>query len=299
MSDDANTDSAAPLVDPTGLTEIAAGVFVIPDNRVPLVPNIGIIRGEHSALVVDCGMGPVNGETVLAAAKRVAGDRDLILTLTHFHPEHGFGAQAFSAGAETFYNAAQANELAAKGKAYLEMFRDFGPSVASALEGTKLVQPDRTWTGDSHTLDLGGRKVELRTWGKAHTQADQVVWLPQERILFTGDLAENRIFPIFPWFPPDDVDISAVRWCEALADMEAMRPAVVVPGHGELGGVEILQEVRRYLEEIARRVAVLHGQGVGTEAMVEQITTQMTSDHPDWDAPEWIGFAVRYHADNR
>ena len=88
-----NAGPPPPDVDPAGLLEIASGVFVIPDRRVPLVPNIGIVLGEEAALVVDTGMGPANGQRVLDAARRVAGARKLILTITHFHPEHGFGAR--------------------------------------------------------------------------------------------------------------------------------------------------------------------------------------------------------------
>ncbi|MEM8665016.1 MAG: MBL fold metallo-hydrolase, partial [Pseudomonadota bacterium] len=84
-----STEPPAPTVDPSGITEIADGVFVIPDKRVPLVPNIGIVLGSDTALVIDCGMGPANGERVLEAARKVAGSRRLVLTLTHFHPEHG------------------------------------------------------------------------------------------------------------------------------------------------------------------------------------------------------------------
>ncbi len=287
----------APDVDPAGLTEIAQGVFVIADRRVPLVPNIGIVLGDDAALVVDCGMGPANGKRVLEVAQQVADNRRLILTLTHFHPEHGFGAQAFKGVAEIFYNLGQAEELAAKGDSYLEMFRGFGAPVMAALEGTELVMPDRTWTGSRHSLDLGGRTVEFQTWGQAHTLADQVVWLPDESILFTGDLAENRIFPIFPWFPPDDADIDAASWRAAIAEMEAMNPATVVPGHGETGGAEILRAVGTYMDRVRNRVVEFRDSGMGVDDMVEAVTTEMTAAHPDWDAPEWIGFAVRYHAD--
>ena len=55
-------------------TEIADGVFVIPDGRVPLVPNVGIVVGAHSALVVDTGMGPRNGATVRRHAEQLATD---------------------------------------------------------------------------------------------------------------------------------------------------------------------------------------------------------------------------------
>lgn len=270
-------------------SEIAPGVHVIRDHRVPLVPNIGIILGTHSALVVDTGMGPANGAAVLAAAQALAGGRKLILTLTHFHPEHGFGAQAFKGLAHVLYNREQAAELAAKGPAYLDMFRGMSPDVAAALEGTKLVAADELYDGAAHEIDLGGRTVVLRTWGQAHTKADQVVWLPEERILFTGDLAEERIFPIFPWFPPGDADIDARGWLTALDAMVGLAPDIVVPGHGAIGGADILKGVAAYIRAVAAAVRA------GNSA--DAITAQMQTQHPDWEAPEWIGFAVRYFQD--
>ncbi len=174
----------APVVNGTP-TEIGDGVYVVPDGRVPLVPNVGIVLGRERALVVDTAMGPANGARIKAFADELAGERELLLTITHFHPEHGFGAQAFG-GATIVYNRAQLEELHEKGAGYLEMFRTFGESVARELEGVELVEPDDVYDGAVHELDLGGRRVELRTWGLAHTRGDQGVFLPEERILFTG-----------------------------------------------------------------------------------------------------------------
>jgi glyoxylase-like metal-dependent hydrolase (beta-lactamase superfamily II) len=296
MSDAANSAPPAPNVDPTALQEIAPGVHVITDHRVPLVPNIGIILGTDAALVVDTGMGPANGQKVLDCAKRLAGDRPLILTLTHFHPEHGFGAQVFKGAARIHYNRTQRDELAAKGEGYLGMFKTFGPGVAAALEGTKLVEPDDVYEGASTTIDLGGRTVELRTWGLAHTAGDQVVWLPQERILFTGDLAEERIFPIFPWFPPNDADIDGARWAQVLGELIAWNPAIVVPGHGDLGGAEILKAVRDYMVDLGRRVAAERKSGKDADTVVASLGPKIRAEHPDWAAPEWIDFAIRYYS---
>ena len=285
-----------PNVVPQGIREIAPGVHVIPDRRVPLVPNIGVILGDDAALVVDTGMGPANGRSVLEAARRIAGSRRLILTLTHFHPEHGFGAQAFKGAARILYNAAQRDELKAKGEAYLGMFRGFGPGVAAALDGTILVMPDEVYDGAAREIDLGGRKVELRTFGLAHTRGDQVAWLPAERILFTGDLAEERIFPIFPWFPPDDADLDARRWADILGELESWRPAIVVPGHGDIGGPEILRAVRDYMRDLDARVAAERKAGKEADAIVAALGPKVRAEHPDWDAPEWIDFAIRYYA---
>jgi len=295
---DASSNSGPPPPDvvPEAIKEIASGAFVIPDSRVPLVPNIGVILGRDTALVIDTGMGPANGRRVLEAARRLAGDRRLVLTLTHFHPEHGFGAQAFKGAAHILYNTAQRDELRVKGEAYLGMFKGFGPGVAAALEGTSLVMPDETYDGALREIDLGDRKVEMRTWGLAHTRGDQVVWLPAERIAFTGDLAEERIFPIFPWFPPNDADLDAARWAQILSEIESWNPSIVVPGHGGVGGPEILRAVRDYMLDLGRRVAAERKAGADADEIVARLAPKIRAEHPDWDAPEWIDFAIRYFA---
>jgi glyoxylase-like metal-dependent hydrolase (beta-lactamase superfamily II) len=291
-----NAGPPPPDVKPETVREIASGVFFIPDHRVPLVPNVGVILGRDAALVVDSGMGPANGARILAAARKVAGGRKLILTLTHFHPEHGFGAQAFKGKADIVYNRAQRDELKAKGEGYIGMFKGFGPAVAAALEGTEIVMPDSVYEGGSHALDLGGRTVELRTWGPAHTAADEVVWLPAEKIVFVGDLAEERMFPIFPWFPPHDADIDAANWVRVLDEVIGWRPSIVVPGHGSVGGTDILKVVRDYLVDVGQRVAAGRKAGESPDAIVASLAPAIRAAYPGWDSPEWIDFAIRYHA---
>lgn len=200
-------DLRPPTVDTSNLEEVAEGVWVIGDHRTWLVPNIGIVVGRDAVLVVDTGLGPANGERVLDLVRRIAGSRRLLLTLTHFHPEHGYGAQVFRPDSTIIYNRAQRDELQEKGARYIDLFRQTqGRAAADALDGTRVVMPHFVYDGPSAQIDLGGRKVELHTWGTAHTRGDQAVFLPQERILFAGDLVEERMFPILPWLPPDDVD---------------------------------------------------------------------------------------------
>src|SRR5260370_12725159 len=88
-------DAPAPVVrgDPV---EVSDGVFVIPDNRVPLVPNVGFVVGDTAVLVIDTGLGPRNGAYVLDQARRLAGARPLYLPTPHFHPGHASWAQAFT-----------------------------------------------------------------------------------------------------------------------------------------------------------------------------------------------------------
>jgi len=184
----------------TGLKEVAPDLVVVPSRDADLVPNIGVIGGAHSVLIVETGMGPGNAEKVLKFAASYAKGRRLYLTTTHFHPEHAFGAQVFAGQATYLVNRAQADDLAAKGAGYLEMFRGLGEWVARQLEGVELASPDLLYDG-LYDLDLGGRMVQLRPTGRAHTKGDQVVTVPDAGVIFTGDLVETGQFSIFPWFP--------------------------------------------------------------------------------------------------
>ena len=278
-----------PVIADVDPVEVAESVYVVPDARVPLVPNVGIVVGEREALVVDTGMGPKNGRRVRDKAEAITGN-PLVLTITHFHPEHGFGAQVFTDG-RIVYNRSQRDELERKGSGYLEMFRGFGDVVAAQLEGVELVQPTEVYDTQV-TLDLGDVPVELRFFGRAHTQGDQVVFLPRQRVLFTGDLVETRLFPIFPWFPPNDTDVFGSDWIDVLGDLQALEPEIVVPGHGEVGGSGLIREVRTYLEDVRERVREASADGRTVDEVIEALEPQVRADYSSWEAPEWIPLAI-------
>ena len=272
--------------------EVSSGVFVIPDGRVPLVPNVGFVVGTRAVLVVDTGMSLDSAAYVLGQAKRLAEGKPLYLTVTHFHPEHGFGAQVFADESTIVYNREQRDELRLKGAGYIEMFKGiFGQHVVTALEGVELIDPHEVYDGETE-IDLGGHVVTLRTFGRAHTGGDQVV-IVDGRVLFGGDLFETRMFPIVPYFPPDDVDVDGSAWIAVLDELLALAPAVVVPGHGEVTDATLIRDVRDYLAYIRDEATRLKAAGASEDEAVAEIEPAALARWSDWDNPEWIGFAVR------
>ena len=290
-------DLRPPTVDTSNPEEIAEGVWLVRDHRVWLVPNIGIVLGSDAALVIDCGLGPANGERVLDVARRIAGNRRLFLTMTHFHPEHGYGAQVFRPEATIIYNQSQRDELQEKGTRYIDLFRiTQTPPAVAALDGTKIVMPHFTYDGPRAELDLGGRKVSFQTWGTAHTRGDQVVFLPKERILFAGDLIEERMFPIFPWFPPHDHEIDGARWVEVLNGFRAFDPTRVVPGHGDIGDIQIAVNLASHIETVGREVRRRRQDGKTVDQIIAEYKPDIIAAYPGWEHSDLINWEIQYFA---
>jgi len=285
MSDQVQT-VPPPLIPEVPPQQIAERVWVPGDERINLVPNIGVVVGDDAALVVDTGMGRRNGERLLERVRELS-DKPLLLTLTHFHPEHGWGAQAFKGVATIVYNRAQREELEEKFGPFVELFSSFGPEIAELLADVRLVRPDVVYSGGDAELDLGGVTVQLNYHGPAHTRGDQIVLLPGERVLFAGDLVENRFFPILP-----DDDAHGSEWIALLERMEALEVTTVVPGHGEVGDAALIGDVREYLEYVRRRVNEAVASDTSLDDAKLQLEPEIRSQYATWDNEIWIGFAI-------
>jgi cyclase len=176
------------------------------------------------------------------------------LVNTHHNGDHCWGNQLFTS----------ATIIAHRGCA--ARFHDFLPSQAEAIRTmpdppehlaglqaefapfdfseVELRAPDEVIEGDL-TLDLDGVRADILHVGPAHTEGDLVVHLPDESVLFAGDVFFHRCTPI-GWEGSTD------RWIEALRRIEALAPEWVVPGHGPVCGTEGVREMREYLEYVQR-----------------------------------------------
>src|SRR5262245_26824839 len=264
-----------PLIKPEGLRQVSAHVHVIPDNSVPMVPNVGIIVGEQAVLVVDTGLGPPNGATVLNVAQKLGGSRALYVVVTHFHPEHDLGAQAFPATAKMIRSTDQQKDIAEFGLQTAQNFASRSAVNAELLKGAEFRKADITFEKD-YELDLGGVKARLSAMGPNHTRGDIAIWVEPDRILFSGDIA-MRAQPAFA------SPYSSLRqWLASLDRLEALKPALIVPSHGPTGEeTAFITGYRAYLTEVRDRTAAAKRAGGGIDQAVETVTSAFDGRAPD------------------
>ena len=165
------------------------------------------------------------------------------------------------------------------------------------MADAEVVPATDTYDGDHGTLDLGGRQVEFRAIGTAHSPGDQIIWLPKEKILFAGDLIEERMFPIVPFLPPtitkSDIDVG--KWVEALSYIAEIDPSIIVPGHGCLGQAEIARSVLVYFADVQARVRKL-ADGENIDRIVSELKPQIKTAYSTWEHDRFIEPAIRYFA---
>ncbi len=265
----------APLVKVEELRQISPHVYIIPDNSVPMVPNIGYVIGDRAVLVIDTGLGPPNGARVYEVARKLAGTRPIYLVTTHVHPEHDLGAQAFPATTKLIRATNQQKDIAASGLQLANIFAKRSALHAELLKDANFRDADITFE-QSYELDLGGVSAKLMAMGPNHTVGDTVVWIESDRVLFSGDIA-MRAQPAFA-----SPQSSRRQWLASLARLEALNPAIIVPSHGPTGdGTLFITAYRSYLEEVRDRAEAEKRAGHSLDQTIEAVTAAFGDRAPD------------------
>ncbi|MQA32117.1 MBL fold metallo-hydrolase [Modestobacter roseus] len=253
MSASARRDPAA-APDTARLVEVRPGTqaWVQPDGSW-WINNAGAVVGDGAVLVVDTCATAERTSRFLSAVDRATDGAPVRLAVnTHQHGDHTYGNSLLPTatvllGHEAMREGLRVDPVIDGCPPFWAPVPDWGP-VQRRL-------PDVAVTAAT-TVHVGGRAVQLRhPGGPAHTTGDLIAWLPDERVLFAGDLVFAGLTPlVFMGSVPGA--LAAVDW------LAALDPEVVVPGHGPVltgGDVDrVLDEHRRYY----RLVLALGEQGL-------------------------------------
>jgi len=263
---------AVPLVKENATVKVSEHVYVIPDGNVGGVPNVGIIVGSRAVLVVDTGLGPKNGEAVLREVKKLSS-ADIYLVGTHFHSEHILGESAFPASARVIRARAQQKDIEDFG--VQPNFATRSAANAELMKDAKFRPADELFDSEK-TLDLGGVRVKLLWYGRTHTNGDTLIFVEGDRVLFAGDVLMNRRFLAF------NANASVQAWIDSIDKVEPLRPARIVPAHGEMGDESLIEANRGYLKALQSRVVELKREGKTVDQAAETVTAEFRAKYPTW-----------------
>jgi glyoxylase-like metal-dependent hydrolase (beta-lactamase superfamily II) len=250
-------------------------------------PNVGIIVGDRATLVVDTGMGPRNGATVVRAAQKLAKGPRLYLTTTHFHPEHASGDAAFPADTILIRPAVQQEEMQMRGNEFLDMFRGRSPQFKELLQDVHLRAPDVLFDREAK-LDLGGVTARLMWLGAAHTRGDALTFVEPDGALLPGDIVENKLVPGMP-----NADSSVTGWLAILDKLAPLKPRYIVPDHGALGDGSLIARERAFLADLQARALELKRQGTSVDDAGKLLTAEFKTKYPDWESMGPVPNVVR------
>jgi glyoxylase-like metal-dependent hydrolase (beta-lactamase superfamily II) len=289
----AQAEQPVPRDETASMQQLAEGVFVIiHDDATDEWPhgNTGVVVGDDAVLVLDSAYLPSRAEADIALIRHVTDRPVRYLAITHWHFDHNNGTVAYKEAypAVTVVSERETARFvdlngtwwsrmnAASGSDKRKSLADKEAELAAAkdpaakraletvvrqrraeleeLEMLRVVTPDLLFE-EELSLDLGGRRVELRDWGRANSPHDVTAYLPDERILFTGDIVVQSPLPYSGASWP-------VPWIEVLRGLEAMPVAAVVPGHGPVQPDHAYtHQVRELLERVTSRVESLAREG--------------------------------------
>ena len=233
--------------------------------------NAGFVVGDDGVLVIDTFQDPRPAQALLAGIRKVTGLPIRFVVNTHYHLDHVNGNDVFRAAGATIVAHRNVREWMRT-----ENIKMLDPPVTAEKKArvASLTLPDVVH--DSHLdLYLGSRRIEVRYF-PGHTGGDSVVWIPDAKILFAGDM-------LWKEHVPNLIDATTAAWVESLDAMQKdYKPAAWVPGHGGIASGNDVQTFRTYLVELRAGVQRELAAGRSGDAVVRALLAGMQAKYGKW-----------------
>ncbi len=285
-----------------GLHELAGSIhaWLVPNGSWG-ESNAGLVVGEGASLLVDTLWDEVYTREMLEAMRPLTRAAPIETVVnTHADGDHWWGNRLV-ATAEIITSRASYEEMLAQRPGSLVLLgrigrllgrlRVFGADKVGRwyrnlvapyhMAGITPALPTRTFEGELD-LEVGGREVRLIQVGPAHTQGDLLVYLPDARLLFSGDIVFAGSTPVI-WAGPVE------NWLGALDRILDMEVEVIVPGHGPVVGKAAVQQVREYWVYVTAEVRKRYEAGMPAQAAARDIALGKDfagRSFAHWNSPE-------------
>ena len=215
-------------------------------------PNTGVIIGDESVMIVEAQATPRLARMVIEKVRDVTDKPISHLVLTHYHAVRVLGASAYGADQVIMSDTARSMVVERGQEDWDSEFQRFPRLFQGHEEIPGLTFPTTTFS-DSMTVYLGDRKVEIMHLGRAHTAGDAVVWVPDQEVMFTGDIVEYHSACYCG-------DGHFSDWGDTLDNIKWFDPAAIAPGRGDaLVGREMvdaaLESTRDFIDSTYRPAA--------------------------------------------
>jgi len=264
-----------------GLTKLAENVYSYVDakNASPansFAANAGIIIGRDGILVVDTLISAKEAKRFIGDIRKISEKKIKYVVDTHYHLDHAFGNGEFaSLGAAIISQENDRKNLEIKGAVALKNAKGYGLSDEE-LAGTVIALPTITFT-DRMTIDMGGERVELIFVGASHTEGSTLVYLPERKILFTGDI-------LFTDFHPFMGEGDVAGWVKSLDFILSLDVTTIIPGHGPVSGKKDIAEMKAYIQLFDQKARELAAKTTD----VDKIAAELKKLLPVKSQGEWM-----------
>lgn len=265
----------------TGLVEVADGVFAYVQAGGGLcVSNAGLIVGPESCIAIDALFAPAMTKAFREEIARVTDKPVRLLINTHHHVDHTLGNALFPE-AQIVSHANARREQQRVGTSVFDRLRPLVPELVADAEGVEPRLPDVTFDGEL-ALHLGNRSLLLLHFGTAHTIGDALILLPEERLLFAGDVLFSHVTPLA-------FEGKVGGWLKVCDKVDALPVDRIVPGHGPVSGKTELAEMRGYLQSIHDQARDAFDAGRTPEEATAGIDL---GQYASWGEPERLALNV-------
>jgi len=225
--------------------------------------NLGFVVSDAGVLVINTGPSARVARALHAAIRKITAQPVKWVVNVNSQNHYWLGNAYFKSQGATMLASNEAERVMREmGAQQLAANKDL---LKEKADGTVLTYPTEL-TADKRELKLGKATVQLLHFGTAHTPGDLVVWLPQQRILFAGDIVyTERLLAVIP------ISNSA-NWVQAFDKLVALNPKTIVPGHGQPTTIEVARrDTRDYLSFVRAEAKRILDAGGSLQDAVEKV----------------------------